>query len=1349
MPSTSIIKITGLHTNDSELSEVPEGSLADCNNIVIDKKSIAENRRGFKLYGNAMGVSPSTDLAKQLLVYKNRILRHYSSTIEFDNGSGTFAAFSGSYSELATGIRLRGLESKGNFYFTTSTGVKKISAKSANDLTTAAGFITEAGGVKALDLTLDLNPQQGFLPQNSKVAYRIVWGIKDANNNLILGAPSSRTIIENSMALQMVKDFNNLLSVLDTEAAIDSGDELSDTDYVATLKIPATSAASATALRTNLILLATKLEEDLNTISAPLYSITTTSAELTSNIATINFSGNIPAWVVPGISIRIQGFTGLLEPLNGDRVVTSTTATSLNFALTNANIANTISTDGTVRQIEFLDLVQPAEPSANPTTSELEDIQAYYDQMVEILQAEPTTKIFNNTGGISPFDDSFSIQSATVDVTFTIPNGINTAYFYQIYRTAIAQATGPVTLEDVDPGDEMGLVYEANPTSLEILAQSITVQDITPDAFRGANLYTNPQSGEGILQANERPPLARDLASFKSHIFYANTSTEHKLLVSLLGATNITAGVSQLRIGYGDDVEIYNFANPISEETDVETVADVAGSLAGTYFLLNNANNKIEYYVWFKSSGVGVDPAIVDKTGVLVEVDNNDADTVVASKLKAELEKLNDFVVEVTGNTVTVANVAQGPTTDAVDFDTGFTITVAIQGAGEDASTNTVLRSDAPTPAQQVDETARSLVRIINKNSTGKIYADYLSGPNDVPGQMVFRNRNLTDPQFFLYVDNKNTTGISFSPNLPEMQSITAIAATDPVEVTSVGHGLITGDLVYIRGTDSVASLVGQYEVTVIDADTFTVEAEVITPGTTGQFMLDSLMIESDNESFGNRIYFSKFSEPEAVPLVNYFDVGPRDKAILRILPIRDGLFILKEDGVYRISGEGGNVGFVLGLFDNTIKIAAHDSAVVLNNQIFFFSDQGVATISDTGIQIVSENMENLMSEIAEHTNFESSTFGVAYEADRAYLVFTTSSNSDTHATQCFRFNFSTQTWTRWKVSKTCGIVNSSKVYLGVPDTNFIEQERKTFDRKDYCDREFEKILNPDAVSGMEVKLPSLANVKVGDSLTQEQYLTIYQFNQLLTKLDLDNGVNDQDYYNTFNVSAGVNLRNQLTDLAIKLDADAGIVSSAFVSSISGFGTSFSETQEAFNTIVNILNTDAGVQFSNYKLSQGTVLQESQIESINNVFGTVTLQYNLPLVEGLIKTYQHIPVSITWNVQPLGDPEVYKQVSEGKFIFQQTNFTKAIASFASDISPSFESTEFFKQGNGLFGYVEGDADTFGGGGDKTPFRTYIPRNKQRCRYIIPKIEHRIAREQFRVLGYNLTFTPYSLKAYRG
>ena len=59
----------------------------------------------------------------------------------------------------------------------------------------------------------------------------------------------------------------------------------------------------------------------------------------------------------------------------------------------------------------------------------------------------------------------------------------------------------------------------------------------------------------------------------------------------------------------------------------------------------------------------------------------------------------------------------------------------------------------------------------------------------------------------------------------------------------------------------------------------------------------------SSNDARPNRLFYSKVSEPDHVPTLNYIDVGRLDQPILRVLPVRDACYVVKTDGVWYLSG--------------------------------------------------------------------------------------------------------------------------------------------------------------------------------------------------------------------------------------------------------------------------------------------------------------------------------------------------------------------------------------------------------------------------------------------------------------
>ena len=232
MASGVTLKAAGLNISPNIL-ELPAGSLIEAKNIIIRRDDVIESRRGFNTYG--VELPDSAERVKQLFTYKQRILRHYSDKLQYQNGLTNdgvvnFNSFSGSYSETEAGLRIKSIEANGNFYFTTSSGIKKLSAATSDELSTITP--TVAGVPKAIDLQAKLitilGDQESFFTQNGVVAYRVLWGKKDASNNLLLGAPSESVQIYNPLTQLLILDFNNLLNRLDIlkdgTSLISSGD---------------------------------------------------------------------------------------------------------------------------------------------------------------------------------------------------------------------------------------------------------------------------------------------------------------------------------------------------------------------------------------------------------------------------------------------------------------------------------------------------------------------------------------------------------------------------------------------------------------------------------------------------------------------------------------------------------------------------------------------------------------------------------------------------------------------------------------------------------------------------------------------------------------------------------------------------------------------------------------------------------------------------------------------------------------------------------------------------------------------------------------------------------------------
>ena len=531
-----------------------------------------------------------------------------------------------------------------------------------------------------------------------------------------------------------------------------------------------------------------------------------------------------------------------------------------------------------------------------------------------------------------------TFTSGTKKTAFRIPLPLSpsTDYFgydvfYRVYRS---EATLTADTDAV-PSDDLYLAYEGTVTATDRVNLYISFTDSTPEGMLGDPLYTNPSTGDGILQSNYRPPLARDIVNWSGRLWFGNTTGPHRLEMQMLG------------VGSPDGVQ-----------------ANDAVHIAG-----------LEY------------------------------------NAAASISTSYDFKVSTT-----------------------FT----------SAPLNTFY-------------TAVDLIRAINLTNT-TAYAYYVSGENDVPGKILLESQVLGGSPFYFAAERP----ASWGPLVPQISVSSAVRTSNVVTVTTgADHFLKPGQVAQlvtfstggIASNDIVATITTTPTSTTFTYASVGVNGSVLGGLTYFLCSTRSQVEQSTNDRAANRVYYSKNQQPEAVPLLNYLDVGPRNKAILRLVPLRDKLFVFSEAGIYII---GGDAPFRVDLLDDTIRLLAPDSVVTVGNQIFAFTYQGVVSVSEGGVQIVSRPIENdlLRTALASANlaNAKLGTFGVSYESERSYILWLASTSS--YPTEAYVYNYLTNTWTRWPIARSCGIVlpSTDRLYTGSPTTATVYRERKAMTRADYRD---------------------------------------------------------------------------------------------------------------------------------------------------------------------------------------------------------------------------------------------------------------------------------------------------------
>ncbi len=139
---------------------------------------------------------------------------------------------------------------------------------------------------------------------------------------------------------------------------------------------------------------------------------------------------------------------------------------------------------------------------------------------------------------VSPNDASTIAQefSTACSVELTVylqiqyslgPTGDSFLRVYRSEATALASDT---------PSDELFQCYESGFLSLaELTVGYLEFTDVAPEAAIDVPLYTNPNTGDGSLAANFRPPIAEDIVYWQDQMWFLNTTDKPSAQLSLLG----------------------------------------------------------------------------------------------------------------------------------------------------------------------------------------------------------------------------------------------------------------------------------------------------------------------------------------------------------------------------------------------------------------------------------------------------------------------------------------------------------------------------------------------------------------------------------------------------------------------------------------------------------------------------------------------------------------------------------------------------------------------------------------------------------------------------------------------
>lgn len=583
MSKTLTLKLAGLWTSPNDYT-TREGALDVADNIVIDQTDLGESRRGFE--------------------------------VEIDN----------------SGESLDG-------YFLKSFTATDPTADDY-DLLTWRYASGSPEGLLLLNDQDDLSGDTNFLPPSpSLVARMLNWG---AYIYVAAQTGIKRVSVENetSVAAGIPQALDCVLSLTGSSGYLIPNEvatiTASRTNASATLTT--ISNADAAELFVGQVLSGTGITAGTTiltiTLSAPVVIHSCTLAAGNTTIVSASIGSVTANQIVTGDGI----------PEN-TRVVSTSGGGPFNIVITNAALFTgteniTFSSDNTLTMS-----ANATSGAATATTVTLSDGTQVAYRMIWGLQNENEGTSVGAPSGFIAITNATG-ESRNVVINATIPEGITTDYFYQIFRSP-ATPTSTVV-----PPDQMQLVVEGVPDGTDISNGYIQVTDQTPDSLKGEALYTGSDV-EGISQANYPPPVAVDMCVFRDHALYLNFTLEHQLKLAIDG------------VGGSDGVDV----------GDEITITD-----GTTPFVLTGASS--------------------------------------------ETIATGEFAIVTTG-----------------------------------------------TPAQNIADTCASFIRVLNRFTDNTIvYAYLLSGPNELPGQMLIQAR--TGIAEFTVAASANAT--AWTPNLDPAATSTA-----------------------------------------------------------------------------------------------------------------------------------------------------------------------------------------------------------------------------------------------------------------------------------------------------------------------------------------------------------------------------------------------------------------------------------------------------------------------------------------------------------------------------------------------------------------------------------------------
>lgn len=368
--------------------------------------------------------------------------------------------------------------------------------------------------------------------------------------------------------------------------------------------------------------------------------------------------------------------------------------------------------------------------------------------------------------------------------------------------------------------------------------------------------------------------------------------------------------------------------------------------------------------------------------------------------------------------------------------------------------------STAGLPTENMARCASSLVSYshIFRTPTGQTLHLVANTTLGLP-QILIDSDLLTGSKF--YAGCSRTT--AFQEPLPVVTAVTEASSTRTSNVvtitTTTPHGLTNGSSAMLARSGAVdanfpTGLKGP--ITVTGASTFTYAETGANATMTNTFYVYAASFGSTQDK--KPLRFTRKGLPEAWPAAFFTGGLPDGAEVLRVTPLSSGaglLVALKAGGFYTITGA---YPYIVRPMPGTkgVALVAADSLLEHNGALHCLTTQGICTLRDAGIGILSGDVDELVRLMIARTldaSIDASVpFAVGYESDHQYHLYLPTQDPDSEelspgvGQDLVLRSLTGEFCGRWLGERTCGLVwrGGDVLVLGDSNTNRLRVERKT-----------------------------------------------------------------------------------------------------------------------------------------------------------------------------------------------------------------------------------------------------------------------------------------------------------------